>query len=171
VRRLEGAIFQRARDLCLAKGVIMSSDDWKFKFHGRYLPVLHKLPGERGNGWMADNVVIVGLAIVVVSRKREKVVTGERSVLESNQVGIMKCADILLAGGRETHGYTMVFDRGYCDRTLCDKRACGAAGQCMVLEGYCNTHSLLLLSLHSRRQRLQRPRHRGPPCQPSDHGV
>jgi len=98
---LRGAIFQRARDLCLAKGAILSSDDWKFKFHGRYLPVLHKLPGERGNGWMADNVVIVGLMIVVVSRKREKVVTGERSVLESNQVGIMKCADILLAGGRD----------------------------------------------------------------------
>jgi len=121
VRKLETAIYDRVREVVVCDGMVVSADDWKWKYHGRYLPVLHKLPGERGFGWPADNLVIMGTHITVLSRKRVYQIRGANTVLESNGRGLMACATIL-ANGRTDHGYVLVFDRGYCTRRVCESR-------------------------------------------------
>ncbi len=105
----------------LTKHAVLSVDDWKFKYHGDYLPVHHKLPGERGKGWVADNVVVVGIMVVVESRKRVKVLKAGKRKLESSRVGLMHCAKRMREDAPDGHKYVIVCDRGYCDRSVFDE--------------------------------------------------
>jgi len=106
VHRMESKIFLGMRDLVLVPGMVVSLDDWKWKYNGKDLPLRRQL-SNGGTGWTADCVVSTPDHYVLAVRKRAIVSKGPKETVEV-------ATDKML--GRLNHhiaGMLFVMDRGY----------------------------------------------------------
>ena len=108
VHTLESQIFSRMRSLVFVPDMVVSLDDWKWKYSGKDSPIRLKL-SNGGTGWTADAIVSTPDHYVLGVRKRGLVTQGARNRLENVDTGV----DALLSRLAEPKGMLLVMDRGY----------------------------------------------------------